>query len=237
MKPAIIAALVMLIAIPLHAQDNPAAALDGLLSEVVKDERVDYDLIKRRYIGSLDAVLDLSEKVDPAQLNEKERLAFYINLYNATMIKAVLDRGGVAFKPSDSDFQVFKDKIVRLKSGKISLNELENDIIRKQFNDPRIHAALVCGAVSCPPLIGKAYTAETLDAQLDQNVKAWLGDPTRNVIDDASKTLKLSQIFDWYAPDFGGKERLANWISDKVGRDVSGYKVEFVPYDWSLNKP
>lgn len=227
----------MLIALPLRAQDNPAPVLDGLLSEVVKGERVDYDLVQRRYIGSLDAVLDLSEKIDPAQLNEKERLAFYINLYNATMIKAVLDRGGVGFKPSDNDFQVFKDKIVRLKGGKVSLNELENEIVRKQFNDARIHAALVCGAVSCPPLIDKAYTADNLDAQLDKNVKAWLSNPSRNVIDDKNKTLKLSQIFDWYAVDFGGKQNLGKWVGEKLGRDFAGYKVEFIPYDWSLNKP
>ena len=237
MRYASLPVLTLLLCLPVRAQDNPVPVLDGLLSEVVENQRVDYDLVKRRYIGSLDAVLDLSEKIDPAQLNEKQRLAFYINLYNATMIKAVIDRGGVAFKPSDNDFQVFKDNIVRLKSGKISLNELENGIIRKQFNDARIHAALVCAAVSCPPLINKAYTEEKLDEQLDRNVKAWLTDRSRNVIDDATKTLKLSQIFDWYAADFGGKDNLAKWVGEKLGRDLSGYKVEFMPYDWSLNKP
>ncbi len=237
MRYLLIPVFLLLTALPVRAQDNPAPVLDGLLSEIVQNQRVDYDLAKRRYLGSLNAVLDLSEKIDPAQLKEKEALAFYINLYNATMIKAVLDRGGVTFKPSDNDFQVFKDKIVRLKSGKVSLNDLENEIIRKQFNDPRIHAALVCAAVSCPPLIDRAYTAENLDELLDRNVKAWLTDPARNVIDDTNKTLKLSQIFDWYAVDFGGKQNLAKWVGEKLGRDFAGHKVEFMPYDWSLNKP
>ncbi len=237
MKYALIPVFVILTAATLRAEDNPATVWDGLLAEVVKDQRVDYSLLQRRHADSLNAVLDLSEKIDPAQLNDKERLAFYINLYNVSMIKAVLDRGGVAFKPSDNDFQVFKDKLVRLKGGKISLNDLEHQIIRKQFKDARIHAALVCAAVSCPPLIANAYRGDTLDKQLDENVKNWLADTNRNVIDDENKVLKLSSIFKWFAEDFGGEANLGKWVSDKIGRDVSGYRVEFLEYDWTLNAP
>jgi hypothetical protein len=237
MKHAILPAAVLLAAVQAIAQDNPARVFDRLLSDAVRDQRVDYALIEKKHLAALNTFLDLAERVDPKQLNDKERLAHYTNLYNASMIKAVLDRGGVAFKPSDNNFQVFKDRIVRTKDGLISLDELEHGIIRKQFRDARIHAALVCGAVSCPPLINKAYTADTLDGQLDKNVTAWLADTSRNVIDDANKTLKLSQIFEWFAEDFGGKDQVARWVSDRLGRDVSTYRVEFVPYDWSLNKP
>ena len=221
----------------LLAQTDPMAVLDSLLPEVVENERVDYAVVARRYKESIDAVLDLSAQIDPDGLREKDRLAFYINLYNAAMVQAVLDRGGVDFRPDRDDFKVFKDPLVRLKTGNVSLNDLENNIIRKQFKDPRIHAALVCGAISCPPLINKAYRGETLDKQLDENVKNWLADPKRNIIDDAGRTLKLSKIFDWYADDFGGKANVAKWVSEKLGRDVSGYGVEFLEYDWSLNKP
>jgi hypothetical protein len=225
------------LAVAARDEVGPATLLDSLLVDVVKGERVDYELIRQRHMPQLNGILDAMAQVDPASLGEKDRLAFYINLYNATMIKAVVDRGGHAFRPDADDYKVFKDPLVRLKTGNISLNALENEVIRPQFKDARIHAALVCAAVSCPPIIDKAYRGDTLDRQLDENVKRWLADPKRNVIDDKAKTLKLSKIFDWYAADFGGKANVAKWVSEKLGRDVSGYKVEYLEYDWALNKP
>jgi hypothetical protein len=209
--------------------------LDEIFAKTVKDGRVDYAAIQRDHLPALKAALDQLSTIDPAQLPQNDRLAFYINLYNASMIKAVLDRGGEKFEPSNEDFKVFKDPVVRLMGKPVSLDTIEHEIIRKQFKDARIHAALVCAAVSCPPLIDKAYRGDTLDKQLDENVNNWLADKSRNVIDDQNKVLKLSSIFKWFAGDFGGQANLARWVSDKIGRDVSGYRVEFLEYDWTLN--
>jgi hypothetical protein len=237
-----IALSLMMIALLVH----PAAAEplpDGtnkeyaaVLAASVKDGKVDYAQIARSYGKALDGYLMALAGVDVAKLDRADQLAYYINLYNATMLKAVNERGGKkSFKPSDDKFSVFDQPRVHTKADVISLNDLENKIIRPTFKDPRVHAALCCGAVSCPPLIEKPYEATTLDAQLDSNVKNWLADKSRNEINDGANVLKLSKIFDWYAADFGGKENVAKWVSSKLGRDVSSYKVEFVEYDWSLN--
>jgi hypothetical protein len=207
-----------------------------VLADTVQDGRVDYAKVASSHAAALDRYLGDLAAVDLEGAGDADKLAYYINLYNATMLKAVVDGGGRgAFKPSDKDFDVFKRPLVRTKAGAMSLNDLENKVVRPTFEDARVHAALVCAAVSCPPLIDRPYTAAMLDAQLDANVKSWLADPSRNRIDDTTKTLRLSKIFDWYADDFGGKANVAKWVAEKTGRDVGGYKVEFVEYDWTLN--
>ncbi|HEY0008041.1 MAG TPA: DUF547 domain-containing protein [Tepidisphaeraceae bacterium] len=217
------------------AGNEPADLLDKILEDSVVGERIDYGIILPRHRRPLMEVLDQYARTDPASLEKDDRLAYYINLYNATMILAVLDNGHEKFKASDNDFAVFKSPRVRMAGKTLSLNELENNIIRKEFADPRIHAALVCAAVSCPPIIDEAYRGHSLDKQLNMNVQRWLANPNRNVIDFKNKTLKLSKIFEWYAEDFGGRENLAKWVGDKVGHDLAGYSVEFLEYDWSLN--
>lgn len=218
-----------------HAQSDPADLLDRILADSVRNERVDYSLIKSKYAADLKAFLDEAAKLDPAQLSAQQRLAHYINLYNATMIQAVIDRYREGYSPAEKEYAIFKEPLVRLKGKTISLNELENGIIRPEFKDPRVHAALVCAARSCPPLLPRAYRAEDLDKVLDANMRRFVSDPARNPIDLPKKQLKLSQIFDWYAEDFGGKGSIAAYVSKYLGRDVSGFEVSFVDYSWELN--
>jgi hypothetical protein len=208
---------------------------DAILKATVKDQRVDYNAIKKEHLPVLNAYLDTLAKVDPAKLDKNPQLAFYINLYNATMIKAITDRFKPGYTPSENNYGIFKEPIVRLNGKTISLNDLENNIVRPTFKDPRIHVALVCGARSCPPLLPRAYAADDLDATLDQNMKNFVADGFRNPIDDRSKTLKLSHIFDWYADDFGGKNQVAAYVSKYAGKSYAGYKVDFTDYSWDLN--
>lgn len=210
---------------------------DAILKDVVANERVDYAKVKSDHADHLSQYLDALAEVDLARLSRDEQLAYYINLYNATMIQAVIDRDPSTFKPSDNDFAVFKEPLVRLQGRQVSLNDLENEIIRKEFADARIHAALNCAAVSCPPILSRAYRADDLDRVLDENVRRWLGDPGRNVIDRQSRKLRLSRIFDWYNADFGGPEGVAGWVANAIGDpSVAKYPVAFLEYDWTLNK-
>ena len=93
---------------------------------------------------------------------------------------------------------------------------------------------MVCGAVSCPTLAPEAYGWD-LDRVLDERMKAFVHDKSRNFVDDGAKRLRLSQVFEWYADDFGGKEKVAAYISRYLGRDVSGYGVAYFGYSWDLN--
>jgi hypothetical protein len=156
------------------------------------------------------------------------------------MIKAVIDRLRDGYSPAENDFAVFKEPLVRVAGvaggGKpISLNHLEHEIIRKQFKEPRIHVALVCAARSCPPLLSRAYRADDLDKVLEANMKRFVTDPSRNQIDDAKKELRLSKIFEWYADDFGGKDALPAYVARYAGKDLAGYRVSYLEYDWTLN--
>jgi hypothetical protein len=211
------------------------SAFDAILKANVKDQRVDYNAIKKEHLPALNGYLDMMSKVDPAKLDRNEQLAYFINLYNATMIRAITDRLRPGYSPSEKDYGIFKEPLVRTNGKTISLNDLENNVIRPTFKDPRIHVALVCGARSCPPLLPRAYKAEDLDATLDQNMKNFVTDAFRNPIDEKSRTLKLSHIFDWYADDFGGKQAVPAFVGKWAGKDYAGWKVEFVDYSWDLN--
>jgi len=238
MKSIILVAVVMGFVLPVglaRAEAVDHSAFDAILKANVRDERVDYKAIKQNSLPALSAYLDAMSKVDPSKLEKNEQLAFYINLYNATMIRTIVDRLHDGYSPSEKDYGVFKEPLVRLNGKTISLNDLENTVIRPTFKDPRVHVALVCGARSCPPILPRAYRGDNLDATLDQNMKNFVADKFRNPIDDGSKTLKLSHIFDWYADDFGGKQAVPAFVGKIAGKDYSGYKVEFVDYSWELN--
>lgn len=214
------------------------APLDGLLRDHVADGLVDYASLGARR-GELDVYLAAMASVEPASLPEADALAYHINLYNASMIRAVLDRngagGGAGWRPDHNGFAVFKADEIETADGTISLDHLEHEIIRKRYEEPRIHVALVCGARSCPPLVPFAYTGENLEQTLESNMVRFVSDTTRNRIDHEHKTLQLSSIFDWFKEDFGGAEGVVDWVGRYVGRDLDGYRVTYLEYDWTLN--
>ncbi|MAX23445.1 MAG: hypothetical protein CMJ19_02985 [Phycisphaeraceae bacterium] len=212
------------------------AAFDKLLNKYVQKGLVAYVPLRDEALPQLNSYLDAMAQLDIASLSRNEQLAAYINIYNATMLKAVCDRYVPGYSPSKDEFKVFKDPLVRLKSGTVSLNDLENKIIRPTFKDPRIHVALVCGAISCPPLIDSAYTAATLDRTLETNLKRWLtNDPTRNRINADRRTVYLSKIFEWYAEDFGGSANVLKYVDMHHPDRLKGYAVRYLEYDWTLN--
>jgi hypothetical protein len=211
------------------------SVLDRILRQNVRDQRVDYLSIRKRHWRELSNYLQTLAGVELNKGPRNERLATLINLYNASMIKAVIERLHADYSPSEEDFAVFKEKLVRTRDGVISLNHLENEIIRKQFKDPRIHVALVCGARSCPPLLPRAYVANGLDDVLEDNMRAFVNDGVRNRIDTKNQKLYLSQIFDWYAQDFGGKEQLRSYLQQYVQQDITGFELVFLDYSWDLN--
>lgn len=224
----------------IHAQTTHPVAVDHtalgrILKDTVRDELVDYQKIKTTHMASLRGYLDDLANADPDRLDRNEQLAFYINLYNATMIRAVVDRYKPGYSPAADDYAIFSTPLVRLKAKTLTLNELENDLIRPVFKDPRIHAALVCAARSCPPLLPRAYLAEDLDATLDQNMRRFVTDTSRNRVATNKKLAELSRIFDWYAEDFGGPAGVLTYIDGYHPADLTGYRVNFLDYSWHLN--
>jgi hypothetical protein len=210
--------------------------LDDLLKKCVKDERVDYQRIAAEGRGGIDAYLAKVAQMELGRLSQKAQLATYINLYNVTVIKAVIDRHHAGYSVAENDFAVFKETLVNVGGKMISLNDLENKIIRPTFKDPRVHAALVCGARSCAPLMAGAYRRQDLDRVLDEQMKRFVMDPVRNPIDLEKKQLKLSPVFEWYSADFGGPDGVKAFVGKYLGKDVSDFTLSFAEYSWELNE-
>lgn len=194
------------------------------------------------YLGSLESVTQ--KEFDTWSQNQKK--AFLFNAYNAYTIqliisnkpvKSIRDLGTLVQSP-------WKISFVPLLGKKRSLDEIEHDLLRGTYKDPRIHFAVVCASIGCPRLQLSAYTADKLEDQLNQATREFLNDTSRNRIEVKNQTvhLQLSKIFDWYAGDFGGKEKLPEFILPFMAKpnsksDYSGKKIKvtFLDYDWRLN--
>jgi uncharacterized protein DUF547 len=223
--------------------DQTHAKWSAILGRWVENGSVDYTALQREGQTMLTAYLaDLSGACasDYERWTRAERIAFWINAYNAFTIQLILDHYPIASirKIGWLPGSVFREKFIPLeglKGGPISLDDIENGTLRSGFQEPRIHFALVCGSRSCPPLRSEAYRSVDLDGQLDDQARTFLHDPAKNRVDAAKKTLYLSSIFKWFRPDF---EAAAGSLPAYVARYVDSgtdFAVEFLDYDWSLN--
>lgn len=210
--------------------------LDTILKQCVRDGRVDYLTIRKSHWERLCGYLDRMGDVEHESLPSDERLALYCNLYNATMIRTIVERYHAGYSGAENNKQVFRDSLVRVKGRTITLSELEHKLIRAGFGEPRIHAALVCGGLGCPRHPAHAYTGPALQQQLEEDMRGWINDPQKNQVDPAAKKVLLSRLFKSYADDFGGVEAVVRFVDDHHPADFTQMKVEFdTNYDWSLN--
>jgi Protein of unknown function, DUF547 len=223
---------------------SPAAFSHRVFGEVlsahVKNGWVDYSGIQ--IDGRLPTYLAQLDRVDPnAFATRHERLAFWINVYNAFAIKGILDQDSPRTLVGRYRYFIARDYHVGGES--VNLYDLERKVIIEQFREPRIHFAIVCASLSCPWLQPWAYEADRLEEQLEVVTRAFINDATKNRFDRRTKVAYLSLIFKWYAEDFeassgGILKYVGKYVSDpEVARDLesSSYKVEFLDYDWSLN--
>ncbi len=224
-------------------------AFDALLRAHVVNGAVDYNAFKAApsfttYLASLDAV-------KPAALSNDERLAYWINVYNAFTIKLIVDKGErQSIRNVNKSFGLLKlkgpwsDPIVRASGRVLTLDQVEHEIIRKEFDEPRIHFALVCAAIGCPPLRSEAYTATRLESQLAEQAQRFIREsPEKNRVDVPSRTVFVSMVFTWYRDDFGGTDKaigqyLSDWYPAGPERELlrSGrFTLKQTNYDWTLN--
>ncbi len=239
------------------AATRPAAAGDHA-------DHSEFDVLLRKYVSpegvryaewrastedraALDVYLEGMQEIQVSRLHASpdgrtEALAFWINLYNAATLRLVLDGypvgsikelGELLKSPWEKDLVVVEGR-------RLTLNEIENDMIRPVFQEPRVHFALNCAARSCPPLRAEAYVPERLDEQLDDQTRRFLVDETNNRMEPDGR-LRLSKILDWYSKDFGGSSRaVAEWVRPYVPalarlQDAEGIDVRYGSYEWALN--
>jgi hypothetical protein len=191
------------------------------------------------------ALKDLAEARPERLTSDADRLAFWANAYNLLAIKAVLDQYPVAsIKDGGSVIRsIWKKKIGRVAGKAYALDDIEHDILRKQFMEPRVHFAIVCASLSCPDLRAEPFEGARLETQLGEATAAFLGNPTKGLQPGADgKTARVSSIFKWFAADFAAAGGAAQFIrrgadSPLAGR-LSGLTdrgLSYLPYDWSLN--
>ena len=210
---------------------------DSVLQEHVKQGFVDYKGLQNQP-ENLKQFLEKAtnvQKQDFEKWEKKEQLAFYINLYNALTIKLILSEYPVkSIKDIGNFFRgPWSRDVFSLFGNTITLNNLEHDIIRKQFNEPRIHLALVCAAKACPPLRSESYRAEILNELLENQAKNYLSSSNGLIIDEQKQTIFISSIFKWYAEDF---ESVPDFIQKYTSRSIKTYSIRYLDYDWSLNE-
>ncbi len=227
----ILSVLVLFTSVNIFGQKAINTAADSFFKQHVKNGQVNYKGIK----DNPEALNNLVEQIGNYKSQGKESdFSFYLNAYNVLVIKQVVEN-----YPLDSPLSIdgFFDKKTFLVAGeKITLNHIENEIIRPTYNDARIHFALVCGAVDCPKLTNGAFTSENLESKLQSNTINALND--KNFVKYKDGILAISKIFEWYKADFGGDEAaFLNFINQYRKEPIpDGTKIGFYEYDWSLNK-
>ncbi len=164
-------------------------------------------------------------------------LAFHINAYNALAMHRVIESGIPASLTGFAKVRFFIFGKVAVGGNAISLYDYENKVIRR-LGEPRIHFALNCMSVGCPRLPREPFEAERLDAQLEREARLFLSEARNVAPDDAGKVLKLSEIFDFYSVDFlASAPSLAAFVNRyRDPRVRETYRVEFIPYDWTINR-
>lgn len=228
--------------------DHSHARLDKVLKQLVDGEaRIDYRALKNDR-GDLDAWLESASAVSRSDFNawtEPQQLAFLINLYNAGTLRLIVDNYPIAsIKKIGNLFKgPWDQNVVQLFGDTVTLGHIEHDLLRKNYNEPAIHFAIVCAAKGCPPLRAEAYTPEKLQAQLDDQGRAFLAQRDKNRVDFANQTLHLSPIFKWFAGDFEKKagtvqKFVAGYFPDgyRSRMNAGKFKIRYTDYDWSLNE-
>ncbi|PON18546.1 DUF547 domain-containing protein [Candidatus Entotheonella serta] len=208
-----------------------------VLRSSVTDGEVDYTRIANNpnfaaYIKDLEA--------EPTFNSHSEALVYWINAYNALAIKGILD--GRSPRTLLGKYSYFKKAKYRVGGKRINLYDLERKVIIP-MGEPRIHFAINCASQSCPKLLSRAYTADTLDQQLDVNARAFINDPILNYFDRDKKIAYVSKIFDCYKKEFrqhaGSVQKyVSKYIRDpEVAKDLANeqYKIKYLKYDWRLN--
>jgi hypothetical protein len=229
-----------------QAVDFDHSKFDQILKTYVDPEgRVDYNGIAlddafHEYITSLE-----NAKADA--LSRDGQLAFWINAYNAVTIDKV-----IKWKPKKSvretfvpgvwtGTKFFTSRQHNVAGQRLSQDDIEHEILRKRFKDPRIHFAIICASSGCPLLPRSAYTAENVQSRLEDETQKYLHSKRGLQIDYVENTMMLSKLFDWFAGDFESKSgSVTSFIKPYLDEKAMAFldrmpKMSYISYDWALN--
>ncbi|WP_460499744.1 DUF547 domain-containing protein [Hymenobacter agri] len=261
MKTSILAALVLAAGqLPAVANFNPApapahtlaatgtpvdhSAYDKLLKKhVTAQGLVDYKGFKADETAFNQYLALLSKNPPAGNWSKADQMSYWINAYNAYTIRLILDHYPVqSIKDIGSKIKIpfvttpWAAKFFSIGGEKMSLDHIEHGILRKKFDDPRIHFALVCASISCPRLRNEAYVGSRLSAQLDDQGRDFLNNPAKNKI--SKSAAQLSKYFDWYKGDWQKNgQSVAKWVNRySTTKMDDNIRISYLDYNWNLNK-
>lgn len=208
-------------------------AADGFFKSFVTYGKVDYEAVKAEG-KSLNALVQMIASQSKSELTGNKGKSFYINAYNVLVIKSVVDKFPIEGPLAVPGF--FKGTKHSIAGEKLTLEQIEKNRLSAK-EDPRLHFALVCAANGCPKLANYAFTSTSLNAQLDKITRQAVNNKYFIKVDDAKGTVKLSQIFEWYAADFKSAGSNLAYINQYRSVPIpSSYSSSFYTYDWRLNQ-
>ena len=242
--------ILILLIVNTNAQDHQL--FTEILKDHVKNGLVDYENLRKD--NRLPKYLDQLSNTDIAELSRNEKLAFWINAYNAFTLYIInenypvesitnLHTGGriIGYLLGKT---VWDKEFIEINGKKYNLNNIEHKILRK-MKEPRIHFAIVCASISCPELRNEAFEAERLETQLEEHAIKFINDPSRNKFDLEKREARISEIFNWFEEDFGDNEEevllfisrhLPKEIADDIINKLPEWDVSYMDYDWGLNE-
>lgn len=249
-KVSIIITVLLFFTINLNASNH--SLFTELLKKNVKNGLVDY----KAFIDNsdFDKYLDQLSSTDTEKLNREEKLAYWINAYNAFTLQIVADNypiesitylhtGGKAIGVILGK-TVWDKEFITINGKEYSLNFIEHEILRK-MDEPRIHFAIVCASISCPALRNEAYEADKIKLQLEEQTRIFLNDESRNIFNLEEREAEISQIFNWFDEDFGDSDEnilkfVSEYLPENIKNDIlnnlSEWDVSNMSYDWDLNE-
>ncbi len=216
----------------------------GTYVEVSDDgvNRVNYAALKANAADSaaLNAYIASFEDLDIDALSEDEQFAAWANLYNALTVQHIIERYPIKSIRDGYFIGPWKDVKTVADGREVSLDDIEHEILREEWEEPRVHYAVNCASYGCPNLLPKAWTADTLDEDLDAAARDYVNHP-RGVTIRNNGTLQVSEIYKWFREDFGGsKEGVIEHLLEHADEDLAAQirakpRITKHDYDWSLN--
>ena len=220
------------------AQDGWSTEYNRLLGKYATPSGVNYAEWKSNAtdLQALEAVVNGIASEQISSLERNAQLAFYINAYNAWILHEALEKYPTK-SVKDTLFTFFTGKRINVAGEQMSFNRLEKEVIIPKFSEPRVHFALNCASRSCPPLQAQAFEAGKLDGQLERLAKTFVNTNYGVAFDAASKTARLSKIFDWYKDDFAKEGGAVAFVNKRRSSPLPpDTKISYQDYDWALNE-
>ena len=220
--------------------------VDQILKSYVNDKGlVDYNGIAKD--TALNSYIESLEQAKPETMSRDGKMAFWINAYNAITIDKV-----IKWRPKKSvretlipgiwtSTKFFTTREHTVAGKRLSQDDIEHEILRKQFKDPRIHFTIICASSSCPPLPRFAFTEENFQTRIEEETRKYINSGRGTKTDYAENTLFLSKLFDWFSGDFESKSgSVMDFIKPYLNQEALSFldrkpKISYLHYDWSLN--